>query len=443
LMFSATRHSLSLTPNPLPYRISVRTNVVNLNRGYHKKVTALPFALSGDDAIRHVGPWASAGVRRKRYFRSLLAKHLPGLGFQPLQPDGLQAVYMPVWFIDGEVTGTINKSGSKESLVIHSLGSYMPGFSSDPLSTLPFNQPKLEELAVPFTPQLLHQHGLKISCIPYSISPASLPKMIKSTTSSQVKVSDSIAFDRKGIEFSMLAAYPVLLPVYLLRYDWTIDVVPQKLALTCIVLAHSKDPLVFLDAGTKAAGSLLRKNLRMRKGSMVHKLSHAADHMEIWDVISGTSYETFNVLTPSTNSVLDPTNKALRKFFDEKIQSKFDMAALARLGVHMDHPCVRMYTKDEVLANRMFMAASAECLSIRRFLDNVPFEEIARSTIIHRVNGRNPLEHEAIAAGLMGEMIYRQMRGRLPTAKKRREDLKPQWLRDWNRSQGQGRSAPL
>jgi hypothetical protein len=220
-------------------------------------------------------------------------------------------------------------------------------------------------------------------------------------------------------------------------------------------------PLVFLDAGTKAAGSLLRKNLRMRKGSMVHKLSHAADHMEIWDVISGTSYETFNVLTPFTNSVLDPTNKALRKFFDEKIQSKFDMAALARLGVHMDHPCVRMYTKDEVLANRMFMAASAECLSIRQFLDvcprnpryqhplpnfftqNVPFEEIARSTIIHRVNGRNPLEHEAIAAGLMGEMIYRQMREQLPTAKKRREDLKPQWLRDWNRSQGRGRPASL
>jgi hypothetical protein len=73
----------------------------------------------------------------------------------------------------------------------------------------------------------------------------------------------------------------------------------------------------------------------------------------------------------------------------------------------------------------------------------VPFEEIARSTIIHRVNGRNPLEHEAIAAGLMGEMIYRQMREQLPTAKKRREDLKPQWLRDWNRSQGRGRSASL
>jgi hypothetical protein len=129
---------------------------------------------------------------------------------------------------------------------------------------------------------------------------------------------------------------------------------------------------VFLDAGTKAAGSLLRKNLRMRKGSMAHKLSHAADHMEIWDVISGTSYESFNVLTPFTNPVLDSTNKALRKFFDEKIQSKLDMAALARLGVHMDHPCVRVYTKDEVLANRMFMAASAECLSIRQFLDVCP-----------------------------------------------------------------------
>lgn len=43
----------------------------------------------------------------------MLAKYLPWLGFEPLQPDDLQAVYMPVWFIDGEITGTITRSGIK------------------------------------------------------------------------------------------------------------------------------------------------------------------------------------------------------------------------------------------------------------------------------------------------------------------------------------------
>lgn len=38
-----------------------------------------------------------------------------------------------------------------------------------------------------------------------------------------------------------LAAYPVLLPVYMMRYDWKVPSVPDKVALTCIIQAHSKD----------------------------------------------------------------------------------------------------------------------------------------------------------------------------------------------------------
>ena len=45
--------------------------------------------------------------------KSLLAKYLPGLGFEPRQPDDLRAVYIPVWFIDGEVTGIVNNSGTE------------------------------------------------------------------------------------------------------------------------------------------------------------------------------------------------------------------------------------------------------------------------------------------------------------------------------------------
>ena len=44
---------------------------------------------------------------------SLLAKYLPNSRSEPLQPDDFKAVYIPVWFIDGEVTGNITKSGTE------------------------------------------------------------------------------------------------------------------------------------------------------------------------------------------------------------------------------------------------------------------------------------------------------------------------------------------
>jgi len=42
-----------------------------------------------------------------------LAKYLPDFRIEPLQPDDLKAVYIPVWFVDGEVMGKMIKSGTE------------------------------------------------------------------------------------------------------------------------------------------------------------------------------------------------------------------------------------------------------------------------------------------------------------------------------------------
>lgn len=136
------------------------------------------------------------------------------------------------------------------------------GFSFDPLSTLSFSQPGLEELTVPFTPELRHQRGIDVSCLPFSISPVQLPKVVESLTPSQSKMPGSVTFDPESADFTMvcrldrlcilpdntsltrhlqLAAYPVLLPIYLMRYDMHIPSVPEILSLTCMVQAHSKN----------------------------------------------------------------------------------------------------------------------------------------------------------------------------------------------------------
>ena len=42
-----------------------------------------------------------------------MAKYYPGPGTRPQQPSDVKAMYVPVWFIDGEVTGKVTKSGTK------------------------------------------------------------------------------------------------------------------------------------------------------------------------------------------------------------------------------------------------------------------------------------------------------------------------------------------
>ena len=99
----------------------------------------------------------------------------------------------------------------------------------------------------------------------------------------------------------------------------------------------------------------------------MHKFSHAMDDIPAWEVF-GTSYGFSSIGIPIANPALDSFNKAISVWVDEKIQSESSMAALAESDVDMDHPCVRVYSKEEVDANRKFLVASAESFKMHEFL---------------------------------------------------------------------------
>ena len=43
---------------------------------------------------------------------SLMAKYLP-FRSKPLRPNDVKAVYVPLWFIDGEIAGNVTRSGAE------------------------------------------------------------------------------------------------------------------------------------------------------------------------------------------------------------------------------------------------------------------------------------------------------------------------------------------
>ena len=68
---------------------------------------AVPFALSMDDAVRYA---ASPGKGLDPVF---VKNFLPDFESKPLRPTEAKAMYIPVWFIDGEVTGKMTASGTE------------------------------------------------------------------------------------------------------------------------------------------------------------------------------------------------------------------------------------------------------------------------------------------------------------------------------------------
>lgn len=100
----------------------------------------------------------------------------------------------------------------------------------------------------------------------------------------------------------------------------------------------------------------------------MHKFLHTADDMQAWDLMLGTSFGFSSIGIPGAPPGLNPTLGALSESMDEKIQSKSNMDALAKYGVDMDHPCVRVYSQEEVDANRKFLVASGKRFLLHKLI---------------------------------------------------------------------------
>jgi len=228
----------------------------------------------------------------------------------------------------------------------------------------------------------------------------------------------------------MLAAYPVLLPMYMMRYDWKVPSVPDKIALTCIIQAHSRHGLAYVDIGTRETGEIFRKSLGLTPGSWIYKFSHAADDLQAWDLICGISFGFSSLGIPGNPPGLDKTVRAIKDSVDEKIRSKSNMDVLAEYGVNMDHPCVRMCTREEVDANRRFLVASGKRSALHKIIRGLSARQNRMNL---QTDGKRVVRPEA---------AQKDLNERMNVMEKQRDDLKPQWVQDWEDSRGQGRSVP-
>ncbi|KAH7884712.1 hypothetical protein F5I97DRAFT_1929552 [Phlebopus sp. FC_14] len=216
---------------------------------YHRKVRAIPFAFSQDAAVTHVGVHVSSALLlpseddayspAANFFSSFLAKHLPSTGFKTLQPDRIQAVYFPAWIVDAEVEAKAcfdEDSEDFQNSLVFCRNSYLPGSEMD-LARVPLLDRSVDiEVARPFSDHLLHQHGSEVVCLPYKITPLDIIEKARKMSFKQATIDDDIRFDPRSLKCDFLAAYPVLIPIYVAQY-----IPPEPyFPLTVIIEAHSK-----------------------------------------------------------------------------------------------------------------------------------------------------------------------------------------------------------
>ena len=106
-------------------------------------------------------------------------------------------------------------------------------------------------------------------------------------------------------------------------------------------------------------GDLPRETSGVAPSSPVHKFSHTMDDAPTWET-RGIWCGCSAITTPALASSLGWFYDAIIDWIGKSVQSKSNLDALAGYGVDMDHPCVRVFAKEEVDANRGFLRESAK-----------------------------------------------------------------------------------
>ena len=120
--------------------------------------------------------------------------------------------------------------------------------------------------------------------------------------------------------------------------------------------------------GPTEVGGLLREMSNVNPGPLVDKLSYALNDFSTWEA-HGEPSRFSNLSCPILHPLLIAFSGGASDWVDQNVVSELSMAALAKYGVDMNHPCVRVFNKEEVSANRKFLEATGHCLALLDFFE--------------------------------------------------------------------------
>ncbi|KZT00810.1 uncharacterized protein LAESUDRAFT_731876 [Laetiporus sulphureus 93-53] len=371
---------------------SNRRGLSNAAQRFPPKVRAFPFAFSTEEAILRLGVPMSIKCWGRDFFRSVAARLLPGMGFQPLRPNRIQAIYLPIWLVDAEVEAQIwvqdhsDKSETIERIArVFFQQSYVPGFVYEPLSRISLNSMLFDRgSTIRFSEDLLTQRGTEILCLPFSVTPFPLLDVARSLSYQQATISEQLKFDPSAVKANLFAAYPVLVPIYLAQYEMPAIDTGDPLTFTAILEAFTrKGRIVTEDRDREQAQRILNKD--PNGPDFFKRFIDYLSPREFWVNDGSNSISRFAPLElHATMPHVKLSQGALEKWVNdaaatkgaiESYQAKYFPCSATESGVNVvdwDDLRIREFTDEEKMANRVWMDLG------RMWMVNKNVEEVHR-----------------------------------------------------------------
>ncbi|KAF7312301.1 hypothetical protein MIND_00243100 [Mycena indigotica] len=354
---------------------------VRWTSSYPSKVRAFPFKLSPQDALEQMSNYmVSASYNLQAALDEVLRQ-------KPQPPEKMVAIYFPAWLIDAEVEALVTVSGEAsrfEGVVTTTFtNSYLPGHTMNKLSTTSLLSDLSLEEAVPFSSDLLEQHGTNITCLPFQTTPFPMVEDAKRLPAEAATIGN-FHIDPSSIQVNLMAAYPILLPLYLAQFTFF------DISKTVVVEAHSEEPRISVERVHWSKGSPAPNSnnppdswLRRFVGWNEKSTEDAPGrHSKYFWYPQGSLASFSNIASytiPSewpqrlaNTSVVPPSLLIpdLGSWLDSKLTPE-SLRSLVRSNDTMEDPRVRPFVEEEVNGVRKFFQLSEERAKAYAVLDGV------------------------------------------------------------------------
>ncbi|KAM5535917.1 hypothetical protein V8D89_010357 [Ganoderma adspersum] len=400
------------------------------HRPYSSKVRAFPFVVSPEWASKELS-WNTAMFTGDKLFGTWIRRQFPGLNVRALRPSRLQAVYLPTWIIDAEVAANMwfkkqpdDPDTKNETAHIQFTHSTMPGYVYPPLSVKNLMPPSMLGVdPVPWSEELRKNSGEDVLCLPFSLTPFSLIEAVRSMSLADANISKVLRFEPSSVESSMMAAYPVLLPIYLAQFDVNTVVNGEVIKVTATAFMEasyaSENPRIMVEV-TQGVVDFF-KMFDFPVPDLVIRGQHA-NSLRQFAVVRGllASHASFNhkrhVERWIDKAGAWPDN--LLAYRDRYFGKTEEEAALA---VNWNDVRIRPFTREEREANWQYMAAGEEVFFVKQL-------ELAQERKREIVESSDSGQGESEGIAPLDPAEGENLQNHAAAAEKRREEKKPEWL---------------
>ncbi|KAG6842289.1 hypothetical protein C0991_010577 [Blastosporella zonata] len=235
------------------------------------------------------------------------------------------------------------------------------------LSWVSYGSDSSLDTTVPFTEDLKHQHGVDVTCIPYTISPFAGLSMADAATES-ILLKNDLSMVPKSIDTHLFAAYPVLFPLYLAQYEYP---VPGKERLVTLFIEAS-EPNGRIRSEKLDTGSDVRGMFPLAPKSFVD-FTHALDEVDV-PCLHGDPAPFFRLFGFQLPSEKRDLSRTLRRQLDEAVVSHgMGPKLVEESGIisSSDDPRIRPYTMEERENVREWLSLSQQIESMSRVAESI------------------------------------------------------------------------